>query len=96
MQDESINLKKDIQNKKEQLDCSSRKSTNKAVQNMLKRFLRRAFARWRERISTENVKEDGAEYIIKKINRRILKKGFDRYKEKVRMSRKEEGDADRC
>ena len=57
--------------------------------------MKNAFLQWKEMRENQQVKENGADFVITKIRRRMLRKGFDRYKAAVLSRRKDDRDEDR-
>ena len=81
-------VSKEIKDKRESLDCSSRKSTLKCVTSFNRRLMQIAMGRWRDQMNTQQVKEGGAETVIKRLRTRMLRQAFNLYLEGTRYKRK--------
>jgi len=55
-----------------------------------------AMGRWRDRVSTCQVGERGAETIIKRVRARFLRRAFDRYLDAVKFVKKTDIEEERC
>lgn len=93
---EVIQLQKEIKDKVEQRSGQQSKNVSKCVQSYQKRMLQIAVGRWRDKISQVNVKEGGADTIIKRLRLRYLRQAFDLYKEGVHEKKKAVNDEERC
>jgi hypothetical protein len=85
---EVLDLKKEIDAKKGQKDQSQRTKVLKCVTSYNKRLVQLAIGRWRDKIQDINIKEDGANSIIRRLRLRFCRKAFDLYVAGVRYQKK--------
>ena len=73
-------LGKEIEMKKREVDRSARKTLNRGVGIMHKRYLKQYLHRWKE-VNRHHVKQqDGSEVILNKMRKRFLRQAFNKYK----------------
>ena len=61
-----------------------------------KRMLAIALGRWRDKIGEINVKEDGADTVVKRLRCRILRQAFDLYVSGIKYKKKVQIEEERC
>eukprot|EP00347_Sterkiella_histriomuscorum_P005910 403354803 len=96
LQNDILDLQKDISNRKEQLDCSQSKHTLKCVTSYQRRMKQLALGRWRDQIASMNIKENGADTIISRMRKRFLRQAFDLYLSKIKSKKQDQINEERC
>ena len=89
-------MSKENKDKSGARDQCGQKRLNKCFESFEKRLLNVALGRWRDKIKDINVKEDGADTVLKRMRCRFLRQAFDLYLKGVQHRRKLQIEEERC